>query len=204
MNEALAAFHALCRLEGIIPALESSHAVAQAIKLAPTLGKDAILLVNLSSHDDKNMHTWILMSLGPSVLFFAFWHGGRLGRCLGFLAANLAAFLLPPLALVGIMAPWMGTGCLFPGWGWWGLLALMGIYFACALFRPFACGFLLLLLLLGCLGWAELKPIDGKKTGNFLWEEKHVVPFLKIDKEGADYRRRLEAGEPDHHSAYIS
>ena len=34
----------------------------------------------------------------------------------------------------------------------------MGIYFACALFRPFACGFLLLLLLLGCLGWAELKP----------------------------------------------
>ena len=101
---------------------------------------------------------WILMSLGPSVPFFAFWHGGRLGRCLGFLAANLAAFLLPPLALVGIMAPWMGTGCLFPGWGWWGLLALMGIYFACALFRPFACGFLLLLLLLGCLGWAELKP----------------------------------------------
>ena len=48
---------------------------------------------------------WILMSLGPSIPFFAFWHGGRLGKCLGFLAANLAAFLLPPLALVEIMAP---------------------------------------------------------------------------------------------------
>lgn len=56
-DEALAAFHALCRLEGIIPALESSHAVAQAIKLAPTLGKDAILLVNLSGRGDKDMHT---------------------------------------------------------------------------------------------------------------------------------------------------
>lgn len=56
-DEALAAFHVLCRLEGIIPALESSHAVAQAIKLAPTLGKDAILLVNLSGRGDKDMHT---------------------------------------------------------------------------------------------------------------------------------------------------
>lgn len=56
-DEALAAFHALCRLEGIIPALESSHAVAQAIKFAPTLGKDAILLVNLSGRGDKDMHT---------------------------------------------------------------------------------------------------------------------------------------------------
>ncbi len=43
--EALEAFHKLCRLEGIIPALESSHALAYAVKLAPTLGKDKILLV---------------------------------------------------------------------------------------------------------------------------------------------------------------
>src|SRR5512146_2338742 len=46
--EALDAFHQLCRLEGIIPALESSHAVAHAMKLAATLGRDRILLVNLS------------------------------------------------------------------------------------------------------------------------------------------------------------
>ena len=55
--EALQAFHSLCRLEGIIPALESSHAVAYAIKLSPTLPKDKILLVNLSGRGDKDMHT---------------------------------------------------------------------------------------------------------------------------------------------------
>ena len=55
--EALAAFHEMCRLEGIIPALESAHAVAQAMKMAPGLPKDAILLVNLSGRGDKDMHT---------------------------------------------------------------------------------------------------------------------------------------------------
>jgi tryptophan synthase beta chain len=56
-DEALAAFHKLCRLEGIIPALESSHAVAHAMKMAPTMAKDRILLVNLSGRGDKDMHT---------------------------------------------------------------------------------------------------------------------------------------------------
>src|SRR5450631_2927483 len=56
-DEALAAFHSLCRLEGIIPALESSHAIAYAMKLAPTMRKDQILLVNLSGRGDKDMHT---------------------------------------------------------------------------------------------------------------------------------------------------
>jgi tryptophan synthase beta chain len=56
-TEALDAFHALCRLEGIMPALESSHAVAHAMKIAPTLGKDQVLLVNLSGRGDKDMNT---------------------------------------------------------------------------------------------------------------------------------------------------
>ncbi len=56
-DEALAAFHDLCRYEGIIPALESSHALAHAAKLAPTLAKDKVLLVNLSGRGDKDMHT---------------------------------------------------------------------------------------------------------------------------------------------------
>ena len=55
--EALKAFHALCRLEGIIPALESAHAIAQAMKMAPTMAKDQLLLVNLSGRGDKDMHT---------------------------------------------------------------------------------------------------------------------------------------------------
>lgn len=56
-DEALAAFHDCCRIEGIIPALESSHALAYAAKLAPTLPKDKIILVNLSGRGDKDMHT---------------------------------------------------------------------------------------------------------------------------------------------------
>jgi len=56
-DEALQAFHDCCRIEGIIPALESSHAIAYAAKLAPTLPKDQIILVNLSGRGDKDMHT---------------------------------------------------------------------------------------------------------------------------------------------------
>ena len=56
-DEALQAFHDLCHFEGIIPALESSHALAYAAKLAPTLSADKVLLVNLSGRGDKDMHT---------------------------------------------------------------------------------------------------------------------------------------------------
>ena len=56
-DEAVAAFDALCRFEGIIPALESSHALAEAIKRAPALPKEAILLVNLSGRGDKDLHS---------------------------------------------------------------------------------------------------------------------------------------------------
>ena len=55
--ETLAAFHTCCRIEGIIPALESSHALAYAAKLAPTLPRDQVILVNLSGRGDKDMHT---------------------------------------------------------------------------------------------------------------------------------------------------
>ncbi len=56
-DEALQAFHDCCHIEGIIPALESSHAIAYATKLAATLPKDQIILVNLSGRGDKDMHT---------------------------------------------------------------------------------------------------------------------------------------------------
>jgi len=56
-KEALEAFHRLCRTEGIIPALESSHAVAHAMKLAPTLRPDQHILVNLSGRGDKDIGT---------------------------------------------------------------------------------------------------------------------------------------------------
>jgi tryptophan synthase beta chain len=62
-EEALDAFQQLARLEGILPALESSHAIAYAMKLAKTLGPDADILVNLSGRGDKDVHT-VEKSLG--------------------------------------------------------------------------------------------------------------------------------------------
>jgi tryptophan synthase beta chain len=56
-DEAMRGFHDLCRFEGIIPALESSHALAHAAKIAPTMSKDQILLVNLSGRGDKDINT---------------------------------------------------------------------------------------------------------------------------------------------------
>ena len=56
-DEAIQAFHQCCRIEGIIPALESSHAIAYAVTLARTLPKDKTILVNLSGRGDKDMHT---------------------------------------------------------------------------------------------------------------------------------------------------
>jgi tryptophan synthase beta chain len=56
-DEALQAFHDCCHYEGIIPALESCHALAYAAKIAPTMARDRILLVNLSGRGDKDMHT---------------------------------------------------------------------------------------------------------------------------------------------------
>jgi len=56
-DEAVQAYHDLCRLEGIIPALESAHALAYAAKIAPRMRQDQILLVNLSGRGDKDMHT---------------------------------------------------------------------------------------------------------------------------------------------------
>ncbi|MBD3634572.1 MAG: tryptophan synthase subunit beta [Methylophaga sp.] len=61
-DEALAAFHELTRTEGIIPALESSHALAYASKLAPTMSSDQTLVINLSGRGDKDMHTVAAMA----------------------------------------------------------------------------------------------------------------------------------------------
>jgi tryptophan synthase beta chain len=56
-DDALKAFHNLCQVEGIIPALETSHALAYAEKLAATMPKDQVILVNLSGRGDKDINT---------------------------------------------------------------------------------------------------------------------------------------------------
>jgi tryptophan synthase beta chain len=56
-DEALEAFHTLCRIEGIIPALETAHAIAYVMKVAPTLPEDHLIVINLSGRGDKDMST---------------------------------------------------------------------------------------------------------------------------------------------------
>ena len=56
-SEALEAFHTLCKLEGILPALESSHALAYTMKIAPQMKSDEIIICNLSGRGDKDVHT---------------------------------------------------------------------------------------------------------------------------------------------------
>ncbi|MBK9207315.1 MAG: tryptophan synthase subunit beta [Anaerolineales bacterium] len=65
-TEALSAFQTLCHTEGIIPALESSHAVAEVIKRAPTMRKDQVILVNLSGRGDKDLNT-VIKELGTNL-----------------------------------------------------------------------------------------------------------------------------------------
>jgi tryptophan synthase beta chain len=65
-EEALRAFQMLCHAEGIIPALESSHAVAEVIKRAPTMKKDQVILVNLSGRGDKDLNT-VIKELGDQL-----------------------------------------------------------------------------------------------------------------------------------------
>ncbi|PYE86370.1 tryptophan synthase subunit beta [Phyllobacterium leguminum] len=65
-TEALDAFQLTTRVEGIIPALESAHAIAYAVKLAPTMGKDQVMIVNLSGRGDKDVHT-VAQMLGMEI-----------------------------------------------------------------------------------------------------------------------------------------
>ncbi|TIP61917.1 MAG: tryptophan synthase subunit beta, partial [Mesorhizobium sp.] len=56
-DEALEAFQLTTRVEGIIPALESAHAIAHAMKIVPKMDKDQLVIVNLSGRGDKDVHT---------------------------------------------------------------------------------------------------------------------------------------------------
>ena len=72
-DEALAGFKLLCEMEGIIPALESAHAIAHLTKLAPQMGRDEVILVNVSGRGDKDLDTvmkagwtWLIEAMNPT------------------------------------------------------------------------------------------------------------------------------------------
>ena len=61
-DESIEALHYLSRTEGIIPAIESAHAVAHALKIVPAMGRDEIVVINISGRGDKDMHTVIALA----------------------------------------------------------------------------------------------------------------------------------------------
>jgi tryptophan synthase beta chain len=65
-DEAIEAFRLLCRLEGIVPALESAHAVAEAVRLAPAMDRDQTIIVNLSGRGDKDLDNVLAWEEGTS------------------------------------------------------------------------------------------------------------------------------------------
>ena len=65
-EEALAAFHKLASIEGIIPALETAHAIAEVIKVAPTMKADEIIVVNLSGRGDKDVQQVAALESAPA------------------------------------------------------------------------------------------------------------------------------------------
>jgi tryptophan synthase beta chain len=68
-DEALAGFQDLSQIEGIIPALESSHAIAEVTKVAPKMGKDQVIVVNLSGRGDKDVAQAARMILKEELKF---------------------------------------------------------------------------------------------------------------------------------------
>jgi hypothetical protein len=113
-DEALEAFHKLCRLEGIIPALESSHALAHAMKIAPSMAKDRILLVNLSGRWRQG-HAHRRQGLGTVALDSSM---SRINSAFERLRASGRPALIPfitagdptPGETVGIMKALVGAG----------------------------------------------------------------------------------------------
>lgn len=81
---------------------------------------------------------WLLMTLGVSLPFLIFWSPNRRRKAVCLIAAFGTAYFLPPVSLIGVANPLMTAGCVFPGWGFWGILAVSALWFLCAMFRKLA------------------------------------------------------------------
>ena len=109
---------------------------------------------------------WLLMSVGISIPFLIFWCHDKDKKSLYLIFAFLFAYFLPPMALIGVVNPMIMAGCLFPGWGWYGLLAMVLIYYLCVINRKTAWTFIAIIILLTVIGVGELKTPE-KPAGFF-------------------------------------
>jgi len=107
---------------------------------------------------------YVLMSFGVSLPFGVFWSEKKCRKAAGIVLAFLAAYVVPPIALIGTVNPLMATGTIFRGWGFAGLIVMLTIYAACALSRRTALLFLCVTALFVVLpddSWYEPLAAEG-------------------------------------------
>jgi hypothetical protein len=144
----------------------SAFAVVLSYKLAASRGLLPGAAVFLS--EDHTLAgaalLYLLMPLGASLPFGVFWSkdGKRKAICL--MMAFLTAYVLPPFSLIGIINPLMASGTIFKGWGFAGMITVLGICALCAFSRKAACSFLCVIALSAAFspdGWYEPTKPDG-------------------------------------------
>jgi apolipoprotein N-acyltransferase len=125
----------------ILWALASNRYTAFAVMLAYNLAISrglfhgaAVFLSEIHTPAEAAM-LYFLMSFGVSLPFGAFWSAGKGRKATGVMLAFLVAYALPPVALIGIVNPLMATGTILKGWGFVGLIVMLGVYSGCAVSR---------------------------------------------------------------------
>gem|GEM_PF-2368558 len=99
---------------------------------------------------------WIVMGVAASTPFLVFWSENKYKKAICLCSAFLFAYFLPPIALVGVVNPLAASGCLFPAWGWIGLLSMIIIYSLCAANKKIALSFIAIIILLPIFGIGAL------------------------------------------------
>ena len=99
---------------------------------------------------------WLTMGIGVSLPFLVFWSSDKSKKAFCLLFAFLFAYFLPPVSLIGVVNPMITVGCILPGWGWYGLSAVLLIYFLCAMNKKAAWVIIAIIALLPAFGMSEL------------------------------------------------
>ena len=104
---------------------------------------------------------WLLMSFGVSLPFLVLWSEKPRKKAVLFIVAFLVAYVLPPISLIGIVNPLIAIGCILPGWGWWGLLMGMAMFYISARWRKVAYALLGFALVMPLFEFTSLKPLPA-------------------------------------------
>jgi hypothetical protein len=164
------------RMAALIPAVPvlwtlassryTAFAVVFAYKLAASRGllPSAAVFLSESHTFAQAAALYVLMTLGASLPFGVFWSKNGLRKAICLILAFLAAYVLPPFSLIGIINPLMASGTIFKGWGLAGMFVVLSIYALCAVSRKTAITFLCVIVLFTVLQpdhWYESSKPDG-------------------------------------------